>query len=103
MLFCFDSVKMLQERNEPRQGCRELTEKSEKKGPWRKVQGVSLGRATTACCSPGCRSREDPYNLGEKIKDVHLREKKGKGILQGEPVLGLCLEGSYLFSKQQGV
>ena len=38
-------------------GCCQLTAKSEKRGLWRQVQGVSLGRAATACCSPARKSQ----------------------------------------------
>ena len=42
-----------QERDQA--GLPPLTEKSEKGGPWRQVQGVSLGQAASAHCSPGSK------------------------------------------------
>ena len=40
---CFASLRnnSHSERNEPRRGCCQLTGQSEKRGPWRQVQGVS--------------------------------------------------------------
>lgn len=70
--------------------------KSERRRPWRQVQGVRPGRAVTACCSQ-LQVSWGPLEFRRK-KEAHLREKKGVGVLQGEPLLGLCLKGSYLFS-----
>ena len=59
-----------------------LTGKPEKRGPWGQVQGISPGQAATAHCSPGCKSPEDSYSLG----DAYLWGKEnGQGMDQAAP------------------
>lgn len=42
-------------------------------------------------------------SLGKKSRDAQMRGKKGVGMLQREPELGLFLKGSYLFSKDRNL
>ena len=49
------------------------------KGPWGQDQGASLVRAAATPCSPGCKSRGDPWGLG----DTSLWGKKGVDVLPG--------------------
>lgn len=55
---------------------------SEKRGPWRQVRGISLGRAAAAHCVPGCKSCRVLWNLGDACP-WGKRKGKGKVLLEG--------------------
>ena len=61
---CSGSLEMLWERNEPAQGCFSSLG-SQRRGSRRQDQGVRLGQAAAAHCSPGCKSCGVPESLGD--------------------------------------
>ena len=75
---------------EPRQGCCQLTGKSERRGPWRHLQGVSLGGAAAAAHCPLLAILWGPWSLGDACLWV---KKRRKGMVwecspEGECALG---------------
>ena len=92
---CFGSLrnKSHSDRREPRWGCCQFTGKSEKRGPWRQGQGVSLGRAFC----PLFPWLQVLWGRLEVRRCSHVEEKEGEGKGMG----GLlrereCTAGSFV-------
>lgn len=65
-----------------------------KGGPGDKLRGKPRTRAPSVACLIGTLR-----SLRKKSEDAQMRGKTGMDMLQREPEVGLCLEGSCLFSK----
>ena len=75
-----------------------LTGKSEKRGHWGQVQGISLGRGAATHCSPDYKSW-GPLEFRIYVPGGKKSEKKmGKGMIQTAPQRRNMCVGSFVLS-----